>query len=362
MHEAVSCEFLITGLCNLRCDYCIAQDLPQVAMDDAAGRAAVDLFVHLATGAKTVEFTFTGGEPLTAFSTLSTLTEYASTLARNAGMTPAFIIKTNGTILGSDILEYLHRHAVKVVLSIDGMRDVHDKHRITGAEEKTHSDVCTHLAELLESGIPTVASVTVSPSECATIGDAVRFLHSLGCNRVDIGPTYGTTKWTEDQIAEFRSSLLNAASYVRHVADLGGDLDVGPFYRESEHVEGILADRWGCHAAASHLAFLPDGRISGCSALAMLADDFPELILGDVFEGLQQKAIDRMVSLAQAPREARDGCAACAVGGDCTGGCLAINYATTGRPLSPPPIYCETISVLPAAHQKAWRGEETNPK
>lgn len=36
------------------------------------------------------------------------------------------------------------------------------------------------------------------------------------------------------------------------------------------------------------------------------------------------------------------------------GGCLAINYVTTGMPLMPPGVYCKTISAIPAAWHTAW--------
>lgn len=154
---------------------------------------------------------------------------------------------------------------------------------------------------------------------------------------------------------------MGVAGYVREVHNKGGNLDVGPFYRESEHIGGILADCWGCHAASTHLAFLPNGQITGCSVLAMMANRFPELILGDVFGGIEQQAVDHMIGLAQAIVEQRSLCHECHAASNCTGGCLAINYATTGIPLLPPPIYCSIIAAIPTAWQKAWAENDAMP-
>lgn len=323
-------------------------------MDESTGRKAVEMFVYLASGAKTVEFTYTGGEPLTAFPTLVVLTDYARQRASEAGMESSFVLKTNGTILDSDIVDFLRDHPVKVVLSIDGARQTHDRHRRTASGHETHSAVQRNLLALLQNDVPCVASMTIHPSESARVSEGIRFLHSLGAARIDVGPAYGTVAWTEEQVEQFASSLIDAATYVHEVARAGDQLNVGPFYRESEHVGGILSDRWGCHAASTHLAFLPNGTICGCSALAMIIDRVPELILGDVRRGLEQEAVDRMLSLAQATAEKRRACQNCETKANCTGGCLAINYATTGSPLVPPYLYCNTISVIPLAWQKAW--------
>jgi len=354
LHENVSCELLVTGSCNMRCDYCIAGTIAREAMKEATARRAVEMFVDLATGAKTVEFTYTGGEPLTAFPVLVSITEFARERANDAGIEPSFVLKTNGTILNARVLDFLRSQKIKVVVSIDGGGAAHDTHRRMVSGQTTHATVREHLRTLLDNGVSCVASVTVHPSTATTVLEGVRFLHELGAKRIDIGPAYGTVRWTEDQVQELSTSLLQTARFVRDRREVGEQLEVGPFYKETEHVGGVLSECWGCHAASSHLAFLPDGRISGCSALAMLADAFPEVILGDAFDGLDQAAVDRMLSFAQATDEQRPTCQQCDTRSNCTGGCLAINYATTGKPLAPPSLYCSTIAAIPPAWEKAW--------
>lgn len=70
----------------MRCDYCIATDMPGPAMSIETGRKAIDMFMCLAEGGKTVEFMFSGGEPLTAFSVFKELTDYAQKCASKVGI------------------------------------------------------------------------------------------------------------------------------------------------------------------------------------------------------------------------------------------------------------------------------------
>ncbi len=356
-HENLSCEILLTSSCNLNCNYCIAKEMQGSTISREIGRKAIDMFVYLADGGKNIEFTFSGGEPLLAFSVLEDLTSYAYERSSKAGIQAHFVLKTNGTMLDQFIIDFLRAHCIKVVVSIDGIPIVHDKHRKTMDGQGTHHDVCHNLLVLLQNNIPCVASITVHPRCSSMVLEGVQYLHEFGVKQIDIGPAYGTVTWTSIDNAKLVQSLMDVAGYMREVNSKGDQLDVGPLYRESDHVGNILSDRWGCHAASTNLAFLPDGKVTGCSALAMLVSQFPELILGDVFDGLNQQAIDNLLQLAQATGEQRTACQECQVASNCTGGCLAINYSTTGSAFAPPELYCKTISAIPIAWDKAWAAE-----
>jgi len=355
VHDHVSCEIIITNLCNLKCDYCIARDLPGPPMNAEVGRKVIDMFVYLAEGATTADFIFTGGEPLTEFEVLKELIEYAQKLTDDVGIQANFILKTNGTILNQDILNFLRSKPVTVVVSLDGTSVSHDTHRKTrDSLNGSHNIVCSNLKTFLDNNISCVSSVTVHPEFSKSVLENVCYLHEFGMNQIDIGPAYGTVSWSDTEIIDFTNSLLDVAQYVRDVNNNGTQIDVGPLYRTSDHVDGNLSSYWGCHAASKNLAFLPNGQVTGCSALAMLVSRFPELIIGDISSGLEQSSIDNLVQLAQANGEQRPACSKCATAINCTGGCLAINYSTSGLALTPPEMYCKTISIIPMAWRKAW--------
>jgi uncharacterized protein len=354
LHEHVTCEILITNACNLGCSYCIARDLPGPPMSIEIGQKAIDLIIYLAEGGKSIEFIFSGGEPLAEYPVLIDLIEYSNRRGHEAGMQISFVLKTNGTILNSDILGIIQKYSIKVVVSIDGTQIVHDKHRITSNGKGTHETVCRNIKSLLENQVKCSASITVHPDTAQFVKSGVQWLYDLGVENMDIGPAYGTVEWSDFESSNLSQSLMDVADYVRKLCNNGHRINVSPIERESEHVGNVLSNRWGCHAASTNLAFLPNGNISGCSALAMLAAKFPELIIGDVFNGIDQLSTDNLIMLAQTGGDDRAACKGCQTASNCTGGCLAINYSTTGLAMVPPKVYCKTISAIPEAWCYAW--------
>lgn len=357
VHDHLSAELLLTSDCNMACSYCIARWLPKGTLSIEDGRKAIDLFIWLAEGASFVEITFTGGEPLLVFPVTERLISHAVALTRAAGMNAAFIVKTNGTIMSQVVRAFMREHRIKVVVSIDGSAIVHDRHRITKQRCRTHSVVLENLKVLMQDDVECVASITVHPDDCGALTDSVRQLHESGIEQIDVGPAYGTVHWSEADTDTFLASLLDIARYMRQVRSSGGKLEVGPMYRGTEHVGGVLKDSWGCHAASTNVAFMPNGQIAGCSSLAMLAARYPELIIGDIASGVNSEAVERFLELAQAGVQQRPDCQCCATGPNCTGGCLAINLSQNDEPFSAPQFYCRTMSMIPAAWKYAWDGE-----
>lgn len=354
VHEHLTCEILVTNSCNMNCDYCIAKNLPGPSMRVEIGRKAIDMFVYLSKGGRSIEFIFTGGEPLTEYEVFKDLLSYAQKRACEASIQAFFILKTNGTILNQNIIDFMRLNCIKVIVSIDGTPSIHNRHRKTASGKVTHSIVCRNLQTLLKNQISCVASVTVHPDSSQSVLENIRYLKELGVEQIDIGPAYGTITWSDIDCFNLSRSLMKVAGYIRQMNIEGYRIRIGPLYQESEHVGGVLSNQWGCHAASTNLAFLPNGQITGCSSLAMLISKFPELILGDVFNGLDQLSINRLIHLAQAKREDRPLCKNCKTSINCTGGCLAINYSTSGKAFIPPNVYCKTISTIPKAWCRAW--------
>lgn len=338
----------------MRCAYCIARSLDTATMGVQVGRKAIDMFIYMSRGAKLLEFIFTGGEPLLNFNTLSHLAHHAQKATHEAGMDVSFLLKTNGLLLNDQVRGFLIEHDLKAVISIDGRATLHDKYRKSVNEENTHHVVSRNLKDLLLQGASCVASFTVHPSQSRTILEDIRYLHEWGVNRIDVGPAYGTVVWNERHISDFIEALQDIASYIREVRRLGGSLEVGPLFSESEHVGDALSDQWGCGAGLTKLAFLPNGQVAGCSSLAMLTSKFPGLIIGDVDDGLDDLALRDLLQQSQAGIGHRQSCQQCETASNCAGGCLAINYAVEGSPFSPPPFYCKTIHSISKAWKVAW--------
>jgi len=323
-------------------------------MDIEIGTGALDMFFQLADGATSTEIVFTGGEPLLRFPTLKFLVYYAERHARAANISVRFVLKTNGTRINTEVIAFLKRHRMKAVVSIDGTSFTHDKARRGQAGCDTHQVVIAGFKALLNSGVHCVASITTLPDTCGDLLENVQYLHTLGAEYIDVGPAYGTVHWLRSDITRFLRGLEAVASFMRGTRLAGKRLEVGPLYQKSEHIGGQLTDSWGCGAVSTNIAILPDGRVSGCSSLAMLALKFPNVIIGDVQHGIDNEAASDLLAIAQAGYSHRPRCKECSVSANCAGGCLAINYAQLGKPLIPPRFYCRSMAALPKAWKIAW--------
>lgn len=323
-------------------------------MSPEIAEKAVDLFVFLAEGASSIEITLTGGEPLLQFRVIEPVIRYAEKRASRAGMEARVVLKTNGTVLSRPILKFMERHCAKVVVSIDGAAKPHDAHRVDARRVGTHNVVCRNIRTLVERGIPCEASLTVHPAESGLLLESVQRVHELGIHQVDVGPAYGTVSWDTAATRQFLNGLREVAGLMRQLNSSAVELEVGPLYRESEHVGEKLDGCWGCRAGVTNLAVLPNGQIAGCSALGMLVAKFPELVLGDVWGGMTDEAIARLLTMSQVGSCGRPRCQVCPTAKRCGGGCLAINYSTTGLPMIPPEYYCQTISSISENWEEAW--------
>jgi uncharacterized protein len=352
-YEQLSCEIFLSTFCNLSCTYCTARDLEKMVMDVECGKSVVDMFISMSIGAKELEFIFTGGEPLLEFNTLRHLTTYADSNTRQLGMIPKFVLKTNGTILNEEITKFLKSFIFKVVISLDGLPENHNEFRKTISGEPTHGIITNNFEDLLCNGVDCVASLTVHPNQAKNIITNVKYLYNIGFRNIDVGPVYGTSEWSKCQILEFADSLKCCAALIRDI-NKNEHFEIGPINKNSEHVGDVLSDIWGCKAGETNLAFLPNGQISGCSALAMLIPEYPNLVIGDIHSGINENSLQELFSYSQAKIENRNACVNCDTSSNCSGGCVAINLSVNTNALAPPQFYCKTISLISDVWNIAW--------
>lgn len=126
--------FVVTTECNFSCDYCIAKHtLPHLgAMSFLTAKKALDLYVQRIrsineSNERKISIAFTGGEPLLEFDVITMLCDYANTRYRDIAFN--FRLVTNGSLITTDIAQYLQRNRFDVDVSIDGEKESNDSAR-----------------------------------------------------------------------------------------------------------------------------------------------------------------------------------------------------------------------------------------
>lgn len=133
LHQQNSITLEITESCNLRCHYCIYNSHSEEMRAHGMGRmnletatAAIDLLYANSKTSDPVSIGFYGGEPLLAFDLIHEIVRYAESRFES----PQFIMTTNATLLNSDIIDFLVSHEFRLLISIDGPKNIHDEHRV----------------------------------------------------------------------------------------------------------------------------------------------------------------------------------------------------------------------------------------
>lgn len=183
----------ICSRCNLNCAYCYMYNLgdqtalqqPKVMSDAVIDATVARCLTHAAErGLDSFRFVLHGGEPLMAGrKKVHRLIDAAKTLERTTGVTADYALQTNGILLTDEWCRFLSDHGVSVGVSLDGPKEVNDRHRVThqnaGSYDRTIAGWKVAQACGLNPGILTV----VNPETSAA--DAYRHLCDLQPGSVD---------------------------------------------------------------------------------------------------------------------------------------------------------------------------------
>jgi uncharacterized protein len=123
----------LTNRCNLRCCYCYAEagEFAPSEMPESVSRAAIDLVcrnAHRTLAPMHLSF-HGGGEPTSAWQTLTSAVSYAKSVWQSHAGRPIVLgITTNG-VMPKEKAEFIATEFAAVTLSFDGPQDVQDAQR-----------------------------------------------------------------------------------------------------------------------------------------------------------------------------------------------------------------------------------------
>jgi His-Xaa-Ser system radical SAM maturase HxsB len=125
-------HMVVTTLrCNQHCHYCHASSQPveQERWDMSRATAIKVVEKIMATPAPVIKIEFQGGESLLNLEAVKTIVKEAKRLNRKKKKNLSFVICTNLTLMEESTLRYLKGEGITVSSSLDGPREIHDRHR-----------------------------------------------------------------------------------------------------------------------------------------------------------------------------------------------------------------------------------------
>ncbi len=270
-------ELIHTEGCNLACEYCFEKEmLGYRRMHDNVGQKAIDLLLDYSRDKPAVSITHFGGEPLVNFRAVRQMTEYAEREAKHRGKTITFSMTSNGVLIDDAKAEYLAEHKIMVLLSVDGLKDTHDKYRVDKRGRGTFEQVIRGLQVLKRTQRWIGVKMTVMPDNAASLLRDVLGLYELGVNQFVIGYATGIS-WSESEMQIYVEQWGKVYQWYKE--NPRDDLRMAEFEElEREGNEPVFS----CQAGNDSITVTVDGEISPCSKILALNNKEPMVKLGDV--------------------------------------------------------------------------------
>lgn len=126
-----------SSLCNMRCKYCFYHDVAENRLTASYGIMSEETVEQLLTrvweyvsDTAQILFAFQGGEPTLAGLSFFQYFVEAAAKRKLPAQQISYAIQTNGLVLDEDWCRFLHTHNFLVGISLDGMPELHDMHRV----------------------------------------------------------------------------------------------------------------------------------------------------------------------------------------------------------------------------------------
>lgn len=140
----------LTQNCNLRCKYCVYSEADEFHRSHSTkhmtwetAKRAVDFLRDHSVDSPIVNIAFYGGEPLLEFPLMQDIIEYSKSCFRGKKLT--FNMTSNGTLINDDIIKYLEKQDISLMISLDGPKEINDLNRVFADGSGTFDIVCERL-------------------------------------------------------------------------------------------------------------------------------------------------------------------------------------------------------------------------
>lgn len=315
----------VTNACNLRCPYCYLHKTPD-QMELAHGRLSIDAIFRSARNHdfRRVKIKYAGGEATLNMKTVLALHAYAADLAQERGLALDGVVLSNGVALGPKMIEALKASKLRLMISLDGVGEVHDAQRpfANGAGSFTHVE--RTLDRLQIAGLIPTISITITSRNLHGLADTVRYVLD---RRLPFTLNFFRHN---DCAADFADLAYSDRKIIAAMQDAFAaiEADLPPYSLLGAILDRVRLDtphERPCGVGQNYLVIDQNGQVAKCQMEI-------EQTLTDVTNPDPLAAVRADTIHLQNPSvEEKEGCRHCHWRYWCAGGCAALTYRVTGR-------------------------------
>jgi uncharacterized protein len=323
--QELSAWLHLTDRCNLRCAYCY---LPHVHEDMSleTGLAAVEAVFRSAqkNGFQQVKLKYAGGEPLLQFPLIVELQKHALALAEKERLSLDSVVLSNATLLTAEIVETLKALGIRLMISLDGLGEWHNRHRPYAGGRGTFEDVADGIELALAHGLVPNISITVSGRTAEGLAEVVAWV-------LERDLPFNLNFYRESEL-----SALNTDMRLDEEKIINGMLAAFKVIEENlsrRNLLPALVDRANlatphmqtCGVGDNYLVFNQDGQVAKCQM--HIRKPITDIHVADPLAVIRAD----QVGLQNISVEEKGGCKTCEWKHWCAGGCPLTTYRATGR-------------------------------
>jgi sulfatase maturation enzyme AslB (radical SAM superfamily) len=212
--EVHTLRLSLTTKCTLNCRYCFVEKDGRVISFDSAKKI---LRLFLSSHGKDKMLIIYGGEPLLFLGLLKKIVIFSKKIAKENNKKLIVSTGTNGTLLNKQNLAFLRKEDVKISISIDGKKEIHNKARVTSDQKGSFALVIKKIPLLLANTEKQNICVLfgVLPTSVAKLFENFLYIIKLGFDSVNIEPIQSPLfKWTDKQQAYFKLEMKKVIGFV----------------------------------------------------------------------------------------------------------------------------------------------------
>jgi uncharacterized protein len=314
----------VAQACNLGCSYCYAQGGAfggaAKVMSWPVAKSAIDRLFAGATEGERVFLSFLGGEPTLNRRLIRQCTDYATGKASASGIGVGFALTSNATLLTDEDAAYFESHGFSVTVSIDGLKDAHDRLRPLKRGGSSYDLVMAGARRLLavQETMQVSARVTVTPRNLdlqATLeGLIAEGFHSVGFSPMLSAPN-GREEMAAADLQVMLAQMIACGEAFMEQTKAGQRYPFSNILMALRHIHEGTHRPYPCGAGAGYLAASAEGELFACHRFI----DDPAGRFGDLERGVDPTTQQNW--LAERHVDRQEPCRSCWARYLCGGGC-----------------------------------------
>lgn len=314
--------------------------------------------IDFAFSAGDVRITFFGGEPLLEFESIRHAVAYAQKKSKETQKKLLrFSLTVNGTLLDDKKLAYFKEENFFVAVSLDGIPEANDFHRVYTDGSPSYTDVVRGLDLVKKYYGKTATSSTVDPGTVQWLSQSFLHIVELGVSRFSFNFNYDAP-WNEDTLDVYKHQMALVTEHYINAFRAGNAINYTTFTSKIRgHLNGRLRSK--CLFGEGEVTLAPSGRLYPCERL--VGEDMGgELCIGDIDKGID---LHKVLAFKKARLHTDVECSACQVESRCIHFCGCVNWSTTGTIGNVSSLLCdvEQTTIQCADRAASVLYEEKNP-